>query len=505
MRKIVLIAVMLLALALNTGAGLRREPDPEILEPDLEPEILGTMKPPITTGPDNSALYEKAAAYTGGESLSARLGDPDHVQREFASHDGSLAVTVDADVTIPDAEKAPLIRVTSGTITQADADRVMDTLVHTTLYETDTPYTKAEIAKRIAELEQELAQLPEEETAEEAAPAAEVTEGGAVEGPATERQYLEDMLDYLREELQNAPETVERLPISGQFVKSKYVDDDSLSIEGESESEYLDIWVLDGLGCSRARYRRDGMGFWPDDYTPASDPLPAGTADVTVTADEARALCDKLAKELGLEDMVFYSALKKVCQDGDGNDRCVWALQYTRCPGGVPITYTRAQCDVLTDADVYMVPWNYETLTFYVDDEGVAAFWWEAPYEMGEQVTADAALLDLDEIMDIYEKLLVVAYENHDLTSCVDFSAAMDVWASQSDGADIRIGIDEVRLGYTRIAEMDKEGVGLLVPAWDFFGAVTDGDGNVLCDDPEASLFTVNAVDGDVIDRGFGY
>lgn len=496
MRKTILAAGMLLALVLSTGAGLRRDADAgeDVLVPSYGgEEVLGTVKPPVTTGPDNSALYEKAAQYTGSESLSARLGDPEHIEREFASTDGSLTVTVNADVVIPDAEKAPLIRVTSGTITQADADILMDTLVRDTLYEPDTQPTKADLEQAIAETERKLAQTPEEDLEE--------VIGNTPDGPVTERQYLEEYLEQLRTEHETAPETVEPEPITGQFVKSE--DDGEEFIDGENESEDFYVRVTGGLGGARASYERDGASTWPDDYAPASGELPEGVQDLTCTAAEAQAQCDAVVAKLGVEDMTLYSALKKV---GGEPERCVWSLQYTRCLDGLPITYTRQQCDVLTDRDVYMVPWDYETMTFYVDDGGVAGFWWESPYELGEAVTEDSVLRSLDEVMAVYEKMLVVAYDNHDLISCMDFSSALEAEiAHDNDGADIRIDIDEIRLGYDRIAEMDKDGVGLLVPVWDFFGSITDGDGNVISDDPEASLFTINAVDGDVIDRGFGY
>ncbi len=140
-------------------------------------------------------------------------------------------------------------------------------------------------------------------------------------------------------------------------------------------------------------------------------------------------------------------------------------------------------------------------MTFYVDDSGIVGLRWESPYDLGERVTEDAALLPFDEVTAIFEKMFVVAYDNDDLP----FDISIPVSEARWDGKDIHVQVNEVRLGYTRIAEMDKEETGLLVPAWDFFGVITDEDGNVLSDGPESSLLTVNAVDGDIIDRGFGY
>lgn len=508
MKKTLLIALMLLALALNLGAGLR-EPEPlglpdeelgtEETDPDeddgsqaMEPEVLGPYVPPITTGPDNSALYEKAAAYTGHESLSARLGDPDRYESAFSSKDGTLTVEADAKVIVPEADKAPLIRVRNGTITQEQADTLMETLVHCTLYLVGGPATKEELAQTIAELEQELDG------------ADGLDEPIGPDTDMTRREYAESCLEKLRTAYEKAPDTSDPQPISGQFEPEFFGDDLVIRGEGESEeygTEFIEIDVSDYLGGSHAYYERDGFNIHPFSQALARAADPDNVEDIQCTAKEAQALCDPIVEALDVEGMSFRSALKKYDDSLDSPTRCFWALQYTRSLGGLPITYTIATGDVLTDQEVYMVPWEYETMTFYVDDSGIVGLRWESPYELGEHVTEDAALLPFDEAMAIFEKMFTVAYDNDDLPFDISFPVSEARW----DGKDIHVQVNEVRLGYTRIAEMDKEETGLLVPAWDFFGVITDEDGNVLSDDPESSLLTVNAVDGDIIDRDFGY
>ncbi len=511
MKKTLLIILMLLALALTMGAGLRAPEEgyppeapadgyildgygTELSEPYIEPEELGPYVPPITTGPGNDALYEKAAAYTGHESLAARLGDPEHYESEFASTDGSMTVTVDAKVTVPDAAAAPLIRVTSTAITQEQADTLMDALVHCTLYPAGGLSTKAELAQAIAEAEQDLENM---------------TILDDPIGPDTDETYrdaIESRLAKLRAAYETAPDTPQ--PISGQFEPE--FDGDDLVIEGQGESgeygtEYLQVRVTDWLGGSWAVYERNGFDT-ESLHSGAAWELANGGAPVpetTCTEAEARALCDAVVEKLGVDGMSLYSARKAYTlpYTDAGFDRRCWTLQYTRCLDGLPITYTAEDCQTLTDQRVYLVPWQYETMTFYVDDSGIVGFRWASPYELGEHVTEDAALLPFDDAMAVFEKMFVVAYDNDSLSFAVQVHARL----SRSSGTDFHVDVTDIRLGYDRIAEMDKEGTGLLVPVWDFFGTVTDGDGNVLSDDPDISLLTVNAVDGDVIDRGFGY
>ncbi len=362
MKKTLLIIVMLLALALNLGAGLRAPedtpadetpavdaPEDEVpaLAPNMEPEELGPYVPPITTGPDNSALYEKAAAYTGNESLSARLGDPDRYESAFASKDGTLTVEADAKVIVPEADKAPLIRVRNGTITQEQADALMDALVHCTLYPVGGPATKEELAQTIAELEQEL----------DGADGLDQPIGPDTD--MTRREYAESCLEKLRAAYEKAPDTSDPQPISGQFEPEFYRD--VLAIRGEGESEEYGteaFWAQAGdwLGGSRAVYERDGFDTDPVYQKMSSEVDTDGIRDVTCTLEQAQALCDPVVAALDIEDMTFYSAQKKYSSSDADVDRCYWVLQYTRSLGGLPITYTISTGDVLTDQEVYMVP-----------------------------------------------------------------------------------------------------------------------------------------------------
>ena len=136
----------------------------------------------------------------------------------------------------------------------------------------------------------------------------------------------------------------------------------------------------------------------------------------------------------------------------------------------------------MTDSGAYNEPWAYETLTYFVNDDGMVGLWWEAPYEAVDIVSNDSALLRFADVMGIFEKMFTVA----------------------NAGLNKTVTIQNIRFGYARIAEQNKVDSALLVPAWDFFGTVEDANGTVI-DDPERSLFTINAIDGSIIDRAFGY
>ena len=66
------------------------------------------------------------------------------------------------------------------------------------------------------------------------------------------------------------------------------------------------------------------------------------------------------------------------------------------------------------------------------------------------------------------------------------------------------ITIENIRFGYARVAEQNRSGSALMVPAWDFFGTISDFNG-ISLSDHGTSLITINAIDGNIIDRGLGY
>lgn len=73
-----------------------------------------------------------------------------------------------------------------------------------------------------------------------------------------------------------------------------------------------------------------------------------------------------------------------------------------------------------------------------------------------------------------------------------------------NEGLNRSVTIDEIRFGYSRIAEQNKSDSALLVPVWYFFGTITD-ENNAVTDNPEYSLLTINAIDGSIIDLSKGY
>lgn len=221
------------------------------------------------------------------------------------------------------------------------------------------------------------------------------------------------MIDELYKEYNAAPDDGETAAISGRFE----TDEDGLAlIYGEGMSpeygyEALQIQNGRGLGNSRALYTRntapDGFSMSYEFAQNLSRRQPAlnpdDIPDINITDAEAKRLCDEITVKMGISGMTHYSTYKKyVGGIGAAGPRCCWALQYTRCIDGLPITYTAVRGDAMTEDNTYNQPWPYEILTYYVNDDGIVGLWWEAPYDIGDTVTANSDLLSFTDVMSVF-------------------------------------------------------------------------------------------------------
>ena len=174
---------------------------------------------------------------------------------------------------------------------------------------------------------------------------------------------MQQAIDRLQEEYSAAPEENERAAISGQFVEK----DGASLIEGVGYSEEygyesLQVGNFAGLGAHRALYDRNNTGnggyiLLEPTYIRYADGAGRKLPGLTVSADGARALTDPVVEKLGIENMAFYAA-RKGYEEGNERwpERDFWVVLYTRCFGGLPITYTSATGNMMTDAAVYNEP-----------------------------------------------------------------------------------------------------------------------------------------------------
>ena len=169
----------------------------------------------------------------------------------------------------------------------------------------------------------------------------------------------------------------------------------------------------------------------------------------------------------------------------------MYVFCYTPVVGGVPELYTWE--DSSMDEDNTYFPFLNDRIYIVIAPDGLELVIWQDPEDYGEQTPCE--LLSFDQIMSVARELLPLKQA--------------DVARRRGDAAGVIV--DRITLSYCRVRRRDAQDAYELVPVWDFFGKtahLSDGelrgewaDGEI----PNNSLLTINAIDGLVIDRSYGY
>ena len=213
----------------------------------------------------------------------------------------------------------------------------------------------------------------------------------------------------------------------------------------------------------------------------------------SVTAQEAQRQADALVAAFApdfvlMEQAVIRGDESTMSDNGRTSKKEAWIMFYTR---SMPLPVT---CDLtpITN-DTYALVGPSEQITVIVNDAGIAQVEYIQPHEITGILQEDSVLLPFDQIMQVAASLMPLKYAS-----------------SERYYADNRVQVTSIRLGYMRVMRQDKPGEFMLTPVWDFYGSVQlrrQKNGKVVAgwDLPFNSLLTINAIDGTVIDRQYGY
>lgn len=469
------------------------------------------------SGTENGSGSEGEA--TEENLLRTALGAPETYESTVTDTTGKLTVNTNAVVEIPNADKVSAINVSQHPFDQEQIDLITDAFFQGgKIYDEFemTRMTKADCMEKIQELK------------------GYVAEGNLDpydSGKDENGNYVYDIYGAIEAWEQN----YEEAPEEAQFVEVKPSLDQQPQENNGPDDFYGYVVMPDGAeySYSLTQYasmpmevriakvhidertgEKDMQGARPwCEYSmregssiknyPTKEEL---VEKVGITLEEAQAAAEEKVAALGFTDMqlrdwdygifvVDYASIKDDIADTQVEDYG-YILHYTRTINGIPITYTRALGGALESMESDMETWGYETLDIVVTRNGIDAVDLYNRYDIREVKTENLNLLPFDEIMQIYEKMMQIQHAN------------VDVYAES-----LKIEIDRITFGYTRIYEpASSSQTGVLVPAWDFFGATTteykleDGTTDFYYgDDKVQSRMTINAIDGSIIDRELGY
>lgn len=215
---------------------------------------------------------------------------------------------------------------------------------------------------------------------------------------------------------------------------------------------------------------------------------------LTLSIGEGRAQADKLIADLGLTDFVCadqekFNEYPDMRNTTTREYRQIYKFTYLR---SIDNTVVSNQAGVKItdgwDGDTYVKKmWPGETVVVMVNDTGIVGFYYNCPIEITEVVVDNARMKSVDEIKSIFEEMVLIANGT-----------------SYEDEAR-HLNVDKVVLRYTRISEQDNFDTGLLVPVWAFIDSKGIDPSRNGYSFRENNIFTVNAVDGSIIDTALGY
>ena len=236
---------------------------------------------------------------------------------------------------------------------------------------------------------------------------------------------------------------------------------------------------------------KNDVKYGTDEYG-SPDLLPAPM----ITQSQAVDAANTLLSLMGVSDY-SYKTSTLVFGKINGTLQKAYKLSYSRVLGDNSFTLTSGSAGGSGAIDdgkgSFIEGWEYESLTFLVNNEGIVSMEWINPYDVSEVITNNTTMMDFNKIMDIFNKMIVVTN------------------AYLSDNMSKTINVDRIELGLMRITDPATRSAGLVIPVWDFFGNVTNAlEGGEQSysesdDDPLNSVLTINAIDGSIVDRGLGY
>ena len=396
---------------------------------------------------------------------------------EVKDQENKLTIKVDASVIVPEVTKTPIYQVIRNDFTDAEVERMSKAFFGDSDLYPELTYenmTKDELLQRIADLQKQYENVdPEYKEAYD--------------------QKLGSVISTLQSYVEKAPETIERKP----YQQFKLETDEDTSAIGE----YKSFSAQGRIGDQTAHISFQVSEGYTGVYFNMDDPEGLANyimstivsmegkeaADMKNTCkyspEEAVSLTDKVMKQLGLDQDYAYFTVEDAARGSRGGggvkNYVGYQIVYTRAIDGIQETDDIYNGTLTETEDMDSIPYGTEEISFLVMDQGVVQFYWDSPMKLGNKQAEHVTLKEYNEIEEIFKNHVLIRYAGREEEE--DFPSV--------------INVSEIRFGYMRVKNKDKQDEFTLVPVWDF---ISDLYG-------KTSLITVNAMDGSVLDRRYGY
>ncbi|MDF2943824.1 MAG: hypothetical protein K0S01_2682 [Herbinix sp.] len=389
-----------------------------------------------------------------------------------------LDILVNADLVIPEVTKVPVYEIVRKDFEDEDINKLCKILFGDSELYPELTYENMSKDELLQELAKAQAQAEEFTVDDEVAP----------EKKEKISEKFNSYIEMLQTYISNAPESVVREPIKEFKMKADEEnafggDMKYFSAQGKVGETTGHFIMQKGAGyCGTSFYMDNAAGsnYNSKYYIEEQDGKEAADMPNTCkySVEEATVLCNEVMKQLGIEDIYSVSYVDEIAEgmpsQGGSSSYIGYEIKYSRNVVGITET-----SDMFNGSDSVeeqnSLPYGFEEMYFRITDQGVEQFIWNSPMELGKVLADNVTLLEYSEIEDIFK--------NHVAIKFADVEEATT------------IHVNEIRFGWMRVKNKDKQDEFTLVPTWDY---ISDLYGR-------SSLLTINAIDGSILDRRYGY
>lgn len=419
---------------------------------------------------------------------------PEKFTGDWTAQDGRLTIHADAEVVADLGTVLPTATVTPREFTQEDVDKLFSVLLK------GNPLHGYVLTKQECQDQIDRVSSPDWQTDPD----------GPELTPEQLEQRRQEIIAYYTELLATAPEEE---PIVHGFADSG--EPNEVSGTATVDGKEYEVSIRNGVGSfwtsayiQRHEYKyRNGEEDWGE-----------------ISKEDAVAFGNALIEELGLDNMV----LDDVQPNNRGSTEGTCQLYYVPTVNGIPIPSIRENnvrnvpeefggsgteykywaYSASEESNADTVSWQMEHVSMVVGKEGLLSFGWHSPSSEPIVQETQTALMPFNEIAAIADTMLpVVVIGPSEARSLVEIDEI------NGDKSYMDLDITKVSLSLMRVR--DKGSLqGTIVPVWDFWGTYDwysqDEDDTQPYMKKGANLttapmLTLNAVDGNVVSRLFGY
>ena len=489
----------ILFLILLLVSGCQKTPEQGIVTSKNDGAFEAALE--STSAPGTEPLPQESEPFEASAPIETLEQSAEVYEAQFQTTDINCSVNVE----FPLASAAPVLQVRPKQIDADTARRIGEVLFEDSqIYEYSTERSKQELEELILGLRQFIS---------DRATLVEYYNGDEETADRVTAEYEARIASY-EQEYASAKEEVVPQPCAWEFHPQSYYSDltDSMAasdISYNKTNTIKAIGTIDGLPyCydvyvrNESDYRTNMAFFYIDDLSVPDSALYSMDEPSEEDQQRVREHSEALVEQMDLGEWVVDSCEITRRQSLDGEQRYNISVYMTPVYDGIKVTRQKQIVDFTSD-DQNAANYMYESIRLNFAGDRLLEFEYQGGLEKVGIINEAVQLIGVQTVKESFETFMNTQQASQ--------------FAISYTSNNIKVVVNEVEFGFSRIRIKDNNTDFYLVPSYTFVGTVTplDEKGNTLVVegpfgeqiDPteRVKLVTINAVDGSIVNVKLGY